>query len=152
METPSLPIYNFSEKRLRNNLENALDMGRHGGSHSPLILPDQTTSSACLEMAPNSPQPLEKLSFLKASTALPGPSRVHSHISGRAKGHSSRQVSPSFGARVRSRLSGPEEEAEMWLRQGEWSQAQVEGPTRSPPASSRGSMCTRGLCTQGSGR
>lgn len=52
-----LPIYNFSEKRLRNNLENALEMRQQSGSHSPLTLPDLSTSSVCLEIGPNVPQP-----------------------------------------------------------------------------------------------
>lgn len=55
----SLPllIYNFSEKRLRNNLENALEMRQQSGSHSPLTLPDLSTSSVCLEIGPNVSQP-----------------------------------------------------------------------------------------------
>lgn len=101
-------------------------------------------------MAPNVPQAPEKLFFLKPSTALPGPSRVHSPHPGQGKGTELRQdwlECPSG-----HRFQALEEEAEMWLRQGEWSQGQVEGPTHGPPASPWGSMFTRGLCTQGSSR
>lgn len=37
----------------------------------------------------------------------------------------------------------------MWLRQGEWSQGQVEGPMSSPLTYPRGSTFIRGLYTQG---
>lgn len=99
-------------------------------------------------MTLNVPKTPEKLSFLKPSTALPGPSRVHSPHPGQGKGTELRQDWLECPSGHRSQAL--EEEAEMWLRQGEWSQGPHPHVALLPPP---GAACLpRGLCTQGSSK